>query len=42
MVQENWDALLAFADRFLLGRTALQQFDQFPGICRQERFRQDA
>jgi hypothetical protein len=30
MVQENWDALLAFTDRFLLARMALQRFDQFP------------
>jgi hypothetical protein len=30
MVQGDWDAMLAVADRFLLGRPIDRQFDQFP------------
>jgi hypothetical protein len=30
MVQGDWDALLAFADKFLLGKTVTRRFDQFP------------
>jgi len=30
MVQGDWDALLAFADEFLLGKTIARRFDQFP------------
>ena len=30
MVQGDWDALLAFADKFLLGKTVTRSFDQFP------------
>ena len=30
MVQGDWDALLAFADKFLLGKPVDQTFDQFP------------
>jgi hypothetical protein len=30
MVQDDWDALLAFADRHLLGKTVARRFDQFP------------
>jgi len=30
MVQGDWDALLAFADKHLLGKTVNRQFDQFP------------
>lgn len=30
MVQGDWDALLAFADRFLLGKTVTRRFDEFP------------
>jgi (4-O-methyl)-D-glucuronate---lignin esterase len=31
MVQGDWDALLAFADKFLLGKKVERRFDQFPG-----------
>jgi hypothetical protein len=30
MVQGDWDALLAFAGKFLLGKTVARRFDQFP------------
>jgi (4-O-methyl)-D-glucuronate---lignin esterase len=30
MVQGDWDALLAFADKFLSGKTVTRRFDQFP------------
>ena len=30
MVQGDWDALLAFADKFLLGKNIERRFDQFP------------
>jgi hypothetical protein len=30
MVQGDWDALLAFADKFLLGKAVTRSFDQFP------------
>jgi Abhydrolase family len=30
IVQGDWDALLAFADKFLLGKTVDRAFDQFP------------
>ena len=30
MVAGDWDALLAFADKFLLGKKIDRQFDQFP------------
>ena len=30
MVQGDWDALLAFADKFLLGKPVDRKFDQFP------------
>jgi Abhydrolase family len=30
MVQGDWDALLAFADKFLLGKKLERRFDQFP------------
>lgn len=30
MVQGDWDALLAFADKFLLGKKVERRFDQFP------------
>jgi hypothetical protein len=30
MVQGDWDALLAFADKFLLGKAVERRFDQFP------------
>jgi hypothetical protein len=30
MVQDDWDAMLALADRFLLGKTVDRQFDRFP------------
>ena len=30
MVQGDWDALLAFADKFLLGKKLEQRFDRFP------------
>jgi hypothetical protein len=30
IVQADWDALLAFADKFLLGRTVTRRFDEFP------------
>lgn len=30
MVQGDWDALLAFADKFLLGKKVERPFDQFP------------
>jgi hypothetical protein len=30
MVQGDWDALLAFADKFLLGKPVARSFDQFP------------
>jgi hypothetical protein len=30
MVQGDWDALLAFADKFLLGKKVDRRFDQFP------------
>ncbi len=31
IVQADWDALLAFADRFLLGKTVTRRFYEFPG-----------
>jgi Abhydrolase family len=31
MVQGDWDALLAFADKFLLGKKLERRFDEFPG-----------
>jgi len=30
MVQGDWDALLAFADKWLLGKTVSRKFDEFP------------
>jgi hypothetical protein len=30
MVQGDWDALLAFADKFLLGKPVTRKFDEFP------------
>ena len=30
MVQGDWDAMLAFADKFLMGQTVTRQFDQMP------------
>ena len=30
MVQGDWDALLAFADKWLLGKPVDRKFDQFP------------
>lgn len=30
MVAGDWDALLAFADKFLLGKTVVRRFDEFP------------
>ncbi|MGB6199485.1 MAG: alpha/beta hydrolase family protein, partial [Candidatus Acidiferrales bacterium] len=30
MVQGDWDALLAFADKFLSGKSVTRRFDQFP------------
>jgi hypothetical protein len=30
MVQGDWDAMLAFADKFLLGRPVTRSFDEFP------------
>jgi len=30
MVQGDWDALLAFADKFLLGKPVERTFDQYP------------
>ena len=30
MVQGDWDAMLAFADKFLLGKPVTRKFDQFP------------
>jgi len=30
MAQGDWDALLAFADKFLLGKTVARRFDEFP------------
>ncbi len=30
MVQDDWDALLAFADKFLLGKPLSRTFDRFP------------
>jgi hypothetical protein len=30
MVQGDWDALLGFADKFLLGKPVERRFDQFP------------
>jgi len=30
MVQADWDALFAFADKFLLGKTVTRRFDEFP------------
>ena len=30
MVQGDWDALFAFADKFLMGRTVTRRFDEFP------------
>ena len=38
MVQGDWDALLAFADKFLLGKPVDRTFDQFPPGIRSERF----
>jgi (4-O-methyl)-D-glucuronate---lignin esterase len=32
MVQGDWDALLAFADKFLLGKKVDRRFDQFPAV----------
>lgn len=30
MVQGDWDALFAFADKFLMGKTVSRRFDEFP------------
>jgi len=30
LVQGDWDALLAFADKFLMGKTVTRKFDDFP------------
>ena len=30
MVQGDWDALLAFADKFLLGKVVTRKFNEFP------------
>jgi hypothetical protein len=30
MVQGDWDALLGFADKFLLGKPVDRSFDQYP------------
>jgi hypothetical protein len=30
MVEGDWDAMLAVADRFLLGKSVDRRFDQFP------------
>jgi hypothetical protein len=30
MVQADWDALLAFADKYLMGKTVTPRFDEFP------------
>jgi hypothetical protein len=30
MVVGDWDALLGFADKFLLGKKVERRFDQFP------------
>ncbi len=30
MAQADWDALLAFADKFLLGKSVARRFDEFP------------
>lgn len=30
LVEGDWDALLAFADKFLLGKTVARRFDEFP------------
>ena len=30
MVQGDWDALPAFADKFLMGKTVTRRFDEFP------------
>jgi hypothetical protein len=30
MVKGDWDALLAFADKFLLGKPVDRRFDAFP------------
>ena len=30
MVTEDWDALFAFADKFLMGKTVTRRFDEFP------------
>jgi hypothetical protein len=30
MVQGDWDALFAFADKFLMGKTVTRRFDEFP------------
>jgi hypothetical protein len=30
MVQGDWDALLAFADKHLMGKTVARRFDRFP------------
>ena len=30
LVQGDWDALLAFADKFLMGKTVTRRFDNFP------------
>jgi hypothetical protein len=30
MVQGDWDALLAFADKYLMGKTVERRFDEFP------------
>jgi hypothetical protein len=38
MVQGDWDALLAFADKFLLGKPATRQFDQMPSGFKPVRF----
>ena len=32
MVQGDWDALFAFADKFLMGRTVTRRFDEFPPL----------
>ena len=36
MVQGDWDALLAFADKFLLGKPVERKFDQFPAEPRRK------
>jgi hypothetical protein len=33
MVAGDWDALLAFADKYLLGKSVDRKFDQFPSTA---------